>query len=269
MNSFFYFLFCLLKQYCIIKYKLVLVSVSMVNFTEILKKFKSPKNKGEVNSNQSQVDNDKPNVKNWYEERYDTIIVQRNLFFLLLMVFLALSIAAIITITIVIESKRFDPFVIQVDETTGMTKIVNPTTSDMLEGNESLSRYFIKKYLIARETYNPVDFDTQARQVIRLLSSSNIFWNYITSLRNQLTNPSVVYGQKNSTFLTVKSWSKLDTKKYLVRFSVTETAGSQIMFHKIAIVDFSYTPMDLTDVERDINPIGFQVQGYRVDDDNS
>jgi type IV secretion system protein VirB8 len=251
--------------------------------SDIISKFRRAKPKNEDSSltqksnselkiefNQEKISEERKTLKsNWHEERYDTLIVQRNILFLLLMVFLILSITTIIAIAVVIESKRFDPFVIQVDETTGMARIVDPTTSETLEANDSLARYFIKKYIIARETYNPVDFDTQAKQVIRVLSAGNIFWSYVTSLKNEATNPAILYGQKNTTSLTVKSWSKLDTKKYMVRFAVMENAGSQMTRHKIAIVDFDYVPMELTESDRDLNPIGFQVKGYRVDDDNS
>lgn len=208
-------------------------------------------------------------VRNWYEERYDTIIVQRNILFVLLLIFVILSIIAIISVAIVINSKRFDPFVIQIDETTGMAKIVNPTSSQLLEGNESLDRYFIKKYVIARETYNPVDFDTQAKQTIRLLSSSGVYFSYLSYLKNKDVNPGLIYGQKNTTYLTVKSWSKLDAKKYMLRFSISETSENKKVFNKLAIIDFDYIAMDLTETDRDINPVGFQVKGYRVDDDNS
>ena len=69
--------------------------------------------------------------------------------------------------------------------------------------------------------------------------------------------------------LLVKSWSKLADKKIMLRFSINETAGARKVFNKIAIVEFDYLPMELTDSDRDTNPIGFQVTGYRVDDDNS
>ena len=55
----------------------------------------------------------------------------------------------------------------------------------------------------------------------------------------------------------------------MLRFALHETAGNRQTFHKIAVVDFDYVPMELTESERDINPIGFQVTAYRVDDDNS
>ena len=57
--------------------------------------------------------------------------------------------------------------------------------------------------------------------------------------------------------------------KYILRFSINETSGSKNIFHKIAIIEFQYIPMKLKGEEKDINPIGFQVTGYRVDDDSS
>ena len=42
-----------------------------------------------------------------------------------------------------------------------------------------------------------------------------------------------------------------------------------MVFHKIAIVEFQYIAMELSDKEKEVNPVGFQVTGYRVDDDNS
>ena len=35
------------------------------------------------------------------------------------------------------------------------------------------------------------------------------------------------------------------------------------------MVQFEYVPMQVTEEESDINPMGFLVTGYRVDDDNS
>ncbi len=208
-------------------------------------------------------------VRNWYEERCDKLIVQRNLLFVLLLAILALAVISTIVVAIVIKAKKIDPFVIQIDKNTGVAKVINPISAEVLDGNESLARYFIKKYVIARETYNPVDFDTEARKIVRLLSSSSIFWNYLGYIKNKEIDPTITYGQKNTTFLLVKSWTKLEPKKYMLRFSINETAGNKKVFNKIAVIDFGYVPMELTEAERDINPVGFQVNGYRVDDDNS
>ncbi len=125
-------------------------------------------------------------IRNWYEERYDRTVVQRNLLFILLLIFVTLSIVSVISAAIIINAKSFDPFVVQIDDTTGMAKIVNPVSAEILDGNEALAKYFIKKYLIARETYNPVDFDTEARKVVRLFSSSNIWSKKFNIFSNQI-----------------------------------------------------------------------------------
>jgi len=243
----------------------------MLKIKELINKFKNPG--GEDKNPAENKENDQAQsvkeIRNWYEERFDNITVQRNLLFILLLVLLCLSIVSIGVVAYVINTKRFDPFVIQIDDTTGMAKIVNPINSQILNGNEALAQYFIKKYVVARETYNPVDFTTLAKKTVRLLSANSIYWEYRGYLRNEEVNPAIKYGQKNTTFLVVKSWSKLNDNKYILRFSINETAQARRIYNKIAVVEFKYIPMELTEKDKDINPLGFQVTGYRVDDDSS
>jgi type IV secretion system protein VirB8 len=208
-------------------------------------------------------------ARNWYEERYENLIVQRNLLVVILVIALVIVIVGVLSVTKIATSKEFDPFVIQIDEQTGATKIVNPITTELLDGNQALDRYFIKRYVSARETYNPVDF-AYSKKVVRLLSTPSVFSNYLGYIRSKEHDPTILYGQNNTTYLTVKSWSKLDAKTYMLRFFITETSGAMRVLSKIAVVNIGYVAMELTNEdERDINPIGFQVIGYKVDDDNS
>lgn len=208
-------------------------------------------------------------TRNWYEEKSDKLIVQRNILLVFSLLLIVLIILSISTVVYIVNSREFSPFVIQIDDSTGMATVVNPVSSDILDGNEALAKYFLKRYLVARETYNPVDFETDARKTIRLFSTSSVYYSYLGYIKNKDFDPVQKYGQNNTTFLTIKSWSKLDQNKYIIRFSVTETVGNKTVFNKIAVISFSYVAMELLDADRDINPVGFQVNGYRVDDDNS
>ena len=242
----------------------------MIKISDLINKFKKTKmSEVTASTNVVAAQQEVKQLRNWYEERYDNITVQRNLLFLLLLILLCLSIISIGVVAYVINTKRFDPFVIQIDDTTGIAKVVNPLSSSILSGNEALAQYFIKKYIIARETYNPVDFSTEAKRIVRLLSSNSIYWDYRGYLKNEAVDPTIKYGQKNTTYLVVKSWSKLADKKYIMRFSINETAGAMKVFNKIAVVEFQYLPMELTESDKDVNPVGFQVTGYRMDDDSS
>lgn len=242
----------------------------MIKISDLINKFKKTEpSEVTASTNVVAAQQEVKQLRNWYEERYDNITVQRNLLFLLLLILLCLSIISSGVVAYVINTKRFDPFVIQIDDTTGIAKVVNPLSSSILSGNEALAQYFIKKYIIARETYNPVDFSTEAKRIVRLLSSNSIYWDYRGYLKNEAVDPTIKYGQKNTTYLVVKSWSKLADKKYIMRFSINETAGAMKVFNKIAVVEFQYLPMELTESDKDVNPVGFQVTGYRMDDDSS
>lgn len=240
----------------------------MFKFANILNSLKPQANSGQE-SQDIQSGNFVKITRNWYEERADKLVVQRNILLMLSVLLIILIMVAVIAVTFVVNSREFSPFVIQIDDSTGMATIVNPISLEILDGNESLAKYFIKKYLIARETYNPVDFDTEARKSVRLLSTTSVYYGYLGYIRGKDVDPVLMYGQNNTTYLTVKSWSKLDQNKYIVRFSVNEASGGKIVFNKIAVVSFAYVPMELTDAEKDINPVGFQINGYRVDNDNS
>ncbi len=205
----------------------------------------------------------------WDSERYESIATQRNFFMLLTVVALFGIAIAVLAITHVVGSKKIDPFVIQVDESTGAANIVNPLTSNVLSGNDGLARYFIKKYINARETYNPVDFETGARKYIRLTSSDPVYAAYYRFISTKENDPRVIYGVNNVTYMKTKSWSKLDQKKHICRFSIHETLGEMKVYNKIAIVEIDYVPTELSEADQDINPVGFQVKNYRVDDDNS
>jgi type IV secretion system protein VirB8 len=208
-------------------------------------------------------------TKDWYRTRYENIIVQRNILFgfvLLCMIIVGISVIAIYKLS---ELKQFDPYVIQIDDDTGNTRLVTKFSQDTMVGNEEIPKYFIKKYLIARETYNAVNFDGLSRKTIRLMSRNEIYYQYIGYIKNPKNDPTILYGNRNSTYLNIKSWSKIDSKKYIVRFSVAQTNEELKSKDKIAIVQFDYFDMQLSESDREINPIGIQITGYRVDDDNS
>jgi len=205
----------------------------------------------------------------WASERYESILTQRNLFVLITIIALGgLSIAMLSAVKIM-NSKEIMPFVIQVDESTGTTTIVNPLGSEILSGNDSLSRYFIKKYISARETYNAADFDTVALKFVKLTLTDNLYFSYYRYISNKETDPRKIYGATNSTYMKVKSWSKLENDKFICRFSIHETAGGLRVWNKIAIVKAKYVPMELDPEEQDMNPVGFQLTDYRVDEDES
>lgn len=234
-----------------------------------LNKFLKNSNEQENNdSSDSEQMKSSGQVQSWFKDRYDSIVTQRNIMFLstvTLLLFLIFSVVAIIIIT---STRTFEPFVVQVEKNTGDAIIVNPIDKNILSAQESLTRFFIRKYINARESYNPVDFDYNVRKVLMLLSTYDVYRNFLHFIRNKNNDPTLIYGNNNTTFIKINSITKFDNR-YFVRFSVNETTQSQRVFNKIATITIDYIAMELSDTDRDINPVGFVVTGYGVADDKT
>lgn len=207
-------------------------------------------------------------LKTYQDDHYSRVMTQRNLLLVLIFICILVIGVCVFSITKLSLTKKIDAFVVQIDEDTGITKIVNPVNANELLANEEIAKYFIHKYLVAREGYNSADFSTLARTTVRLMSSNSIYKQYLGYIFNAENDPREKYGENNSTYIKVKSWSKTDDK-YIVRFSVYESSGNMSVQHKIAVVNFEYISMELTQEQREINPIGFQIKGYNVSNDNS
>lgn len=122
--------------------------------------------------------------------------------------------------------------------------------------------------MIARETYDPQDLNRNY-DLARLMSSNDEANRFNEAVANG--NPSSpVERFKTTTVRTVKisSVSFLDQKKKTaqVRFVTTETTRNEIKEdYWVAILSFRYINAPLDETDRLINPLGFQVVSYRVD----
>jgi type IV secretion system protein VirB8 len=97
----------------------------MFKLSELLEKFKRKSGfiqESKIQATQEEGQGSIKQIRNWYEERFQNVAVQRNLLFVLLLILLCLCIISVAAVGYVVNIKRFDPFVIQIDDTTGMAK---------------------------------------------------------------------------------------------------------------------------------------------------
>jgi type IV secretion system protein VirB8 len=207
-------------------------------------------------------------IKNWYSERYEVLLVQRNILFLFVIIAIASIFAGVFIIGNIAESKKIEPFIVEIEDKTGITNIVNPLTKKELLADTSLNTYFLMKYVRARETYNEVDYEYNYKTILRLLSSSKVYNEFWSNLNNNPKNPITTYGAANSTSLKLRSIQFLEPGKVAqIRFTITESAGQKNTYYKIATINFEYQTLELTNDERQVNPLGFQITNYRADDE--
>lgn len=217
--------------------------------------------------------------KNWYADRYQTVVVQRNFLLLLTLISLAGIITSVLAVIQVTSSKTIEPFVIEIEEKTGITNVIRPLLTDKMDKETALQNYFIVKYLNARETYDFGSYNYNYSTVVRLLSSSDVYGRFRQFISSDSPDSPLKLGAEGKKEIKVISISPLETTNdksnptqriytYQVRFLSTEIGGMNRRKNLIATINFSYFDLKLTPEERSVNPLGFQVIGYRTDEEN-
>ncbi|MGL9732926.1 MAG: virB8 family protein [Wolbachia sp.] len=208
---------------------------------------------------------------NWSSNRYSTVVAQRNtllLFTLILLITIFVSILAIFKIS---TSSIIEPFVIEIEKKSGIVQLVNPVTVKQYSADKVLNNHFIAEYIKAREVFDKYNYDYNYYTKVRLFSSSNVyneFRNYISSQNmDDLFN---LYSGFIKNEFKIRSIQKLYDDTFQVRFTVefTRKDGSSIRKNKIVIMSYKYASLEMNDQQRYVNPLGFQVTSYRVDDEH-
>lgn len=219
--------------------------------------------------------------RNWYNDRYQFVLVQRNILALLTGISLLGSMAATFSISQLAPLKSVEPFVIQVDQKSGVTQVVNPLKVRELTGQESINNYFMVQYIRARESFlGTPDRNFFNYNLVRVLSGNDTFTQYQKDI--VLSNPDSpgsrlgAKGSREVQIGTIKFLDKRDlpageeSRRYLIKVRIIEKGGlgGGKILQQLILMEFKYTELDLTVEDRYLNPIGFRVLGYRVDDDN-
>lgn len=207
---------------------------------------------------------------NWNSSRYSTVVAQRNvlLFFaLILLAAISISILAIFKIS---TSSTIEPFVIEIEKKSGIVQLVDPITVKQYSANEVLNNYFITEYIKAREVFDPYHYNYNYYTKVRLFSSSNVYNEFRNYIRLQnLDDLFNLYSDFVKNEFKIRSIQKLGNDALQVRFTVefTRKDGSSTRKNKIVIMSYRYASLEMDDQQRYINPLGFQVISYRVDDE--
>lgn len=210
--------------------------------------------------------------KNWYRDRYEAVVTQRNFLGVIALSSLFLALIAGFIILYMLPQKTVMPFLIQVDDKSGFTQIIEQNSLESISADESLRRYFVIKFLTARESYDATMLDKTSNEV-RLLSERTIFRRYWNEVINPQNKESlyVTLGARGLRQVEIKAVQFFDANRAQVRLSLsTSDKQSQKppkVEHFIALVTFEFTNLNLKVDEMAVNPLGFQVQEYKIDRD--
>lgn len=174
--------------------------------------------------------------------------------------------ASIFAVAALTPLKTVEPFVVRVDNSTGIVDVVSALTSAPSTYEEAITRYFAIKYVQAREGFVWSEKEVILRTV-SLLSTQAEQARFGAFYRgSNPDSPQNIYGRSATVRIRIASISLINENVVSVRYQRTITRGDEVRTtHWIATLTFSYMNAPMSSTDRLVNPLGFVVSEYRAD----
>jgi len=173
-----------------------------------------------------------------------------------------------LALVLLVPLKRVEPYTLLVDRTTGHVQALDPLRPETVSPDAALAQSFVVQYVTARESFDLATLNANYRRVA-LLSAGGARETYLAAMRPEsATSPLALYPRSSIVETRVKSVSPMGRTTALVRFdSVRTDEGSspQLIGSWVAVVRWRWSGAPMKMEDRFVNPLGFQVVGYRKD----
>lgn len=214
---------------------------------------------------------EKGKIPNWNEDLFESVITQRNILFFFTIICVLTIAMSVLLIRYVKNTQTIEPFVIEIEEKSGVPTVVTPVSTRVYSSDEAIKRYFIMKYIRAREEYFPSTFQDNFFNVVRVLSAPSVYYSDYRP-KFSISNPNSpynIYGESSNRRVVLKSLIFQSPKTAQVRIAFEINGIINLKQNKIVLMDFDFTNIEMNDEERFINPLGFQVTFYRIEDESN
>lgn len=207
-------------------------------------------------------------LKSWYSNKYQIIVFQRNILFLISFLAITSVLIAVIFVKQIMASKSLVPFVIEIEEKSGIPTIVEQLTESHFTADVSLKRYFIYSFLSAAQGYNPGTFREDYKK-LALFSTPTVFRQVQASInpRNP-QSPAAMIGNRGIIEVAIKSLIFQTPTSATIRYrlkNIGNVSGFANNRDMIAEIEFRFANLTLSQEDRYINPLGFQVTKFLAD----
>jgi len=206
----------------------------------------------------------------WEDDTHRSLRRSRTFAWIVSSISATVAVLSLLTLVLILPLKQFEPYVVEVDKTTGYLEIARALKPGDLSQNEAVTAANLVRYIRARETYDVREikrnFDL-AQLYSTAAASKDLTWLYTPSNPQSLDK---IYGRNVSISVNVKSVSLLNRNTASVRFSTTTRRdNTSTADNWVAVVKFRYTSTPMKNEWRFDNPLGFQVTDYRRDQESA
>lgn len=190
---------------------------------------------------------------------------------LIAFVSVGVAILSIVAVLLLTPLKTVEPYVIRVDNTTGMVDILTILNEEKISSIEALDKHFVAQYIKAREGYY-YDMLNQDYIFVQLLSTPETAESYReiytgdNARDTRLGNATQVEVQIISIVLGESAGAKTATARINLK-TTNKNSKAENMATKVITLTYTYQTAQVDEENRLLNPLGFKVSNYRVDEE--
>lgn len=190
---------------------------------------------------------------------------------LIAFVSVGVAILSIVAVLLLTPLKTVEPYVIRVDNTTGMVDILTILDEEQISSIEALDKHFVAQYIKAREGYY-YDMLNQDYIFVQLLSTPEIAESYRqiytgdNARDTRLGNATQVEVQIISIVLGESAGAKTATARINLK-TTNKNSKAENIVTKVITLTYTYQTAQVDEENRLLNPLGFKVSNYRVDEE--
>lgn len=205
--------------------------------------------------------------RKWEQDAYITALRSARVWRTVGLLSLGVSLASVLAIVALLPLKTVEPFVVRVDNATGIVETMSALKDAPNTYEEAVGRYFLGKYVQAREGFL---FDERAHnyRVVALMSDAEEqgeFARFYNASNPQ--SPQNQYGRRISVEIKIRSISFIGESGNVaqVQYIREEKVEQNITRTEwIATMTFQFVTSQISANDRLINPLGFVVTEYRT-----
>lgn len=180
----------------------------------------------------------------------------------------AIALLLAVALVILLPLKQVEPYTLLVDRQTGNVQALAPLDQQMIAPDAALTRSFLVQYVIARESFDANSFDQDYRKTT-LWSTGAARQSYINRMQpNNPASPLAFMRPGAAIRVEVRSVSPLGADRAMVRFTTIRNeanAQPQQPSYWVAVLSYGFSSAEMSEADRLLNPLGFQVTSYRRD----
>ena len=206
-------------------------------------------------------------AQSWADDIHGALRASRRRAYIVAGAAAAIAMFEAVALVVLMPLKTVVPYTVTVDRQTGTIETAQGVNPGPLSQNAAVTQAFLAQYVLARETFDVTDVQSNYQKVAAW-TSGDARNQYIALMQvSNRNSPENVNPPGTVVKTIVKSISLLSPTSALVRFDAERTIGTAPAQRQpfTAVIAFRFTGAPLRMEDRFLNPLGFQVTSYRRD----